>query len=68
MMSSDFQVVYAHSTEDETGLEGGPKNDDSVDKGFERKYKNLNFAVWGRCFLIAFCLNLSNNNVQDVAV
>jgi len=43
--SGEHRVIYTFSPEDVRVLLVGPKNDDSVYKIFERKYKNLNFAA-----------------------
>jgi|APGre2960657444_1045066.scaffolds.fasta_scaffold49269_2 mRNA interferase RelE/StbE len=42
--SGEYRVIYMYSSDDVRVLEVGPRNDDSVYKSFERKYKNLNFA------------------------
>jgi len=43
--SGEYRVIYMYSTNDVRVLEVGPRNDDSVYKSFDRKYKNLNFAA-----------------------
>ena len=43
--SGEYRVIYMFSPEDVRVLVVGPKNDDSVYKSFERKYKKLNFAA-----------------------
>ena len=43
--SGEYRVIYMYSPEDVRVLVVGPRNDDSVYKSFERKYKNLNFAA-----------------------
>lgn len=43
--SGEYRVIYTFSPDDVRVLVVGPRNDDSVYKRFERKYKNLNFAA-----------------------
>ena len=43
--SGEYRVIYMFSPDDVRVLVVGPRNDDSVYKTFERKYKNLNFAA-----------------------
>ena len=43
--SGEYRVIYTFSSDDVRVLVVGPRNDDSVYKTFERKYKNLKFAV-----------------------
>jgi mRNA interferase RelE/StbE len=43
--SGEYRVIYTFSPDDVRVLVVGPRNDDSVYKSFERKYKNLNFAA-----------------------
>ena len=43
--SGEYRVIYVFSPDDVRVLVVGPRNDDSVYKTFERKYKNLNFAA-----------------------
>ena len=43
--SGEYRVIYMFCPERVRVLVVGPRNDDSVYKSFERKYKSLNFAA-----------------------